>query len=98
MHLCQQLKICYKQLKLNNVKNSNNFHNKQQSKTKYSIEIFSFQWKFFSAPIVPIGPTTTDVHFDSSSSSMVNFKMSIKIFSLYILSYIDGSIYGWSWI
>ncbi len=85
MHLCQQLKICYKQLKLNNVKNSNNFHNKQQSKNKYSVEGLFFSMKVFSSPIVPIGPTTTEVHFDSNSSSMVNLKISIKIFSLYII-------------
>jgi hypothetical protein len=51
----------------------------------------------FSSPIVPIGPTTNDVHFDQSSSTMVNSRISIEIFFIRFSS-IDGSIYGWSWI
>jgi hypothetical protein len=53
--------------------------------------------EIFSSPIIPIGPSTTEVHFDQNSSSMVNYQISISIF-LCMLFYIDGSIYGWSWI
>ena len=40
-----------------------------------------------SAPIVPIGPTTTDIHLDHNSSSMVNVvKFLLKdIFSMMIV-------------
>lgn len=73
MPTCLRSKICYKPLKLNNEKNSNNSHNKQQSKIINFIEYVNiiFYW-ISSAPIVPIGPSATDIHLDHNSSSMVN--------------------------
>ena len=59
---------------MNNEKNLNNFLNKLQS--KFNIRGFCFLviYKFnSSAPIVPIGPSTTDFQFDQKSSSIDQF-------------------------